>query len=428
MTMREPRLRRTRSAAPRVGIFGKVGAGNIGNDASMEAVLGYLATYQPESIVDAMCTGPDTVKARYGIGAVPLFWHHKFRYESGITATTLKVLGKGVDAVRTASWTRRHSVVIVPGAGVLEASLPMLPRGFPYGLFLLSLSGKLFGTKIAMVSVGAGAVNQPLTRWLFDSAARLAFYRSYREVGARDAMRTRGLDVSQDNVYPDLAFARPTPPRVAVDERTVAVGVMAYYGTNDERKQADEIYARYVDGMRQFVRWLVDQGRRVVLVVGDTNGSDGAAVQQILEDVRTSRPDLDPTAVVPAAVTSYADVMRVLMPVSSVVAIRYHNVLCALQLCKPTIAISYSPKHDAVMADMGLPEFSMAVNALNVGDLINLFTELESRSAELSLTLTQRNEEKRQLIGDLFAELSARLFPPRDRARAAATTPVSLTE
>lgn len=427
MSRRPGRSRTRLAAAPRVGIFGKVGAGNIGNDASMEAVLHYVASYQPGAVVDAMCTGPDTVTARYGIGAVPLFWHHKFKYESGITATTLKVLGKGVDAVRTAFWTRRHTVVIVPGAGVLEASLPMLPRGFPYSLFLLSMSGKLFGTKIAMVSVGAGAVNQPLTRWLFNSAARHASYRSYREAGAREAMRRRGLDVSQDNVYPDLAFAHPAPPSVAIDGQTVAVGVMAYYGTNDERKQADEIYARYVDEMKQFVRWLVEQGRRVVLVVGDTNGSDSSVVDAIIANVRTSHPDLDTSAVVAADVSSYADVMRVLTPVSSVVAIRYHNVLCALQLSKPTIAISYSPKHDALMADMGLPEYCLAVNALDAGELIALFTELERSSAGLQQTLMRRNDEKRQLIDKLFAELSARLFPPATSAPAMATHP-SLTE
>jgi polysaccharide pyruvyl transferase WcaK-like protein len=410
VSAREPAAGTTRSAAPRVGIFGKVGAGNIGNDASMEAVLGYLGTYQPTAVVDAMCTGPETVQARYGIDGVPLFWHHKFKHESGLTATALKVLGKGVDLVRTAAWTRRHEVVIVPGAGVLEASLPMLPRGFPYALFLLSASGRLFRTKVAMVSVGAGAVNQPLTRWLFNSAARLASYRSYREAGAREAMRKRGLDVSRDNVYPDLAFALPVPPGVAVDDQTVAVGVMAYYGTNDERKQADEIYARYVDGMQQFVRWLVDNGRRVVLVVGDTNGSDGGVAQEILADVRAYRPDLDPSSVTAAAVSSYADVMQTLLPVSSVVAIRYHNVLCALQLSKPTVAISYSPKHDALMADMGLPEFCMAVNALDVGELIKLFTELESQSAELRQTLVERNADKTRLVGDLFAELNATLF------------------
>jgi polysaccharide pyruvyl transferase WcaK-like protein len=384
----------------------------------MEAVLGYLAAYQPTAIVDAMCTGPDTVRTRYGIDAIPLSWHSKFRHESGIVTTALKVLGTGVDALRTASWTRRHDVVIMPGSGSLEASLPMLPRGFPYAMFLLAASGRFFRTKVAMVSVGAGAVNQPVTRWLFNSAARLAFYRSYREPGAREAMRKRGLDVSRDNVFPDLAFALPAPPSVAVDEQIVAVGVMAYYGTNDERAQAEEIYARYVDGMKQFVRWLADNGRRVVLVVGDANGSDGNVVQEILADVRANRPELDPSAVAAAAVTSYADVMQALLPVSSVVAIRYHNVLCALQLSKPTIGISYSPKHDTLMAEMGLPEFCMAVNALDVSELIKLFTELESRSAELRQTMIERNAEKTRLIGDLFAELSAVLFPSAEPSHA----------
>jgi polysaccharide pyruvyl transferase WcaK-like protein len=404
--------------AQRVGIFGKVGAGNIGNDASMEAVLGYLRDHQPGAVADAMCTGPDTVRARYGIDAVPLFWHHKFKQSSGVTGTVLKVVGKGIDAVRTAVWVRRHDVVIVPGAGVLEASLPMLPRGFPYALFLLSASGKAFGTKVAMVSVGAGAVNQPVTRWLFNTAARLAFYRSYREPGAKEAMRKRGLDVSRDSVYPDLAFALPVPSGGPADDRTVAVGVMAYYGTNDERKQADEIYARYVDGMKHFVRWLLDDGRKVLLIVGDTNGSDTIVVDEILADLRATRPDLDPSAVTAAAVTCYADVMRALQPVSSVVAIRYHNILCALQLSKPTISIGYSPKHDVLMAEMGLPEFCQAVSTLDIDELTKLFTELESRSAELQRTLLEHNAAKSRLVEDLFAELSAILFPPAESVSA----------
>jgi polysaccharide pyruvyl transferase WcaK-like protein len=412
VTIRENNARSARSAGPKVGIAGKVGAGNIGNDASMESVLGYLNAYQPDAVVDAMCTGPETVRSRYGIEAIPMFWHHKFeQHETGLTATALKMLGKGVDVVRTASWVRRHDVVIVPGAGVLEASLPMLPRGFPYALFLVSASGKVFGTKVAMVSVGAGAVKQPLTRWLFNSAARLAYYRSYRDPGALEAMRKRGLDVSRDHVYPDLAFALPAPPSGPVDERTVAVGVMAYYGTNDDRKQADEIYARYVDGMKRFVRWLVDSGRKVVLIVGDTNGSDGNVVQEILADVRASRADLDPSTVTAASVSSYTDVMQVLQPVGSVVAIRYHNILCALKLSKPTISIGYSPKHDVLMDEMGLPEFCQAVSTLDIDDLTKLFTKLEGRSAELRRTLTERNAEKARLVNDLFAELSAKLFP-----------------
>ena len=45
-------------ARPRVGLFGHLGSGNIGNDASLEAMLKYLSADQPGAILDAMCPGP----------------------------------------------------------------------------------------------------------------------------------------------------------------------------------------------------------------------------------------------------------------------------------------------------------------------------------------------------------------------------------
>ena len=44
---------------------------------------------------------------------------------------------------------------------------------------------------------------------------------------------------------------------------------MAYHGTNDDREQADEIHAAYVEKMKRFVRWLVDSGHRIRLFGGD---------------------------------------------------------------------------------------------------------------------------------------------------------------
>src|SRR3954449_12881980 len=66
-------------------------------------------------------------------------------------------------------------------------------------------------------------------------------------------------------VLPDLVFALPTPPHDAGDPRTVGVGVMAYYGGNDDRWNADEIHARYLENMKRFVRWLADSGHRIRL-------------------------------------------------------------------------------------------------------------------------------------------------------------------
>jgi polysaccharide pyruvyl transferase WcaK-like protein len=399
------------NAAPRVGLFGLLGSGNIGNDASLESVLGYIRTSHPDAVVDAMCMGWEQVRARYGMDTIPLLWYQRYQDRAGgAGASALKALGKAVDAFRTASWVRRHDVVIVPGMGVLEATLPLRPWGVPYTMFLLSASGRLFGTKVALVGVGANVISQRMTRWLFIRAARLAFYRSYRDAQSRDALRQQGLDTSGDPVHPDLVFSLPSSP-AAGDPGTVGVGLMAYYGTNDDRDRADEIYADYIGNVESFVRWLLDQGRRVRLCYGDVG--DETAVTQVLTDLGDYRSAPGDPRLTAERVTSYAELSRAMAPAGAVVATRYHNVICALKLGKPTISIGYAKKNVVLMEDMGLPEYCQYAHSLDVGKLIEQFTMLERDADQLRAVIEKRNAENAQLVADQFAALDARLFPPQ---------------
>jgi polysaccharide pyruvyl transferase WcaK-like protein len=412
VTGARPGRRKPAAGPPRIGLFGKLGSGNIGNDCSMESVLNYLRAAHPTAIIDAMCTGPARISSIYGIPTVQLFWYEQHAGRaSGVAAVPLKVIGKGMDAITIARWVRRHDVVIVPGMGVLEASLPLPALEFPYCMFLLGVSGRLFRTKVALVSVGAGAIKQRLTRTLFNGAARLAFYRSFRNESSRAAMIRRGVDVSGDRVYPDLAFALPVDSDREGDPRTVGVGVMAYYGSNADRDRAEEINAAYMTGMKEFVRWLVDRGRNVRLILGDTNGSDQAALQEILADVAVTRPGLPEGRVTAGSVDTFTDVLREMASVHSAVATRFHNLVAALMLARPTVAISYSAKHDALMADMGLPEFSQPANSLDCDQLIEKFLEAERRSVEVRQVLLERNADNVRLLDEQYKLLSELLLP-----------------
>jgi len=51
-----------KGTSPRVGLFGLLGSGNIGNDASTEAVVQYLRTDHPDAVIDAMCMGADRMR------------------------------------------------------------------------------------------------------------------------------------------------------------------------------------------------------------------------------------------------------------------------------------------------------------------------------------------------------------------------------
>jgi polysaccharide pyruvyl transferase WcaK-like protein len=407
----QPTAGRSMSAGVvRVGLFGLLGSGNIGNDASMEAVLGYLKARHPDVVVDAMCGGPDHLMTEYGIDAIPLIWYQRVeRRISGRGTIALKLLGKVLDPIRTARWVRGHDVVIIPGMGVLEASLPQRAFGFPYAMFLLCAAGRLFGTKVALVSVGAEVINQRVTRWMFKSAARLAYYRSYRDAQSWEAMRERDGNASRDRVFPDLVFGRSAPPCSDSDDQMVGIGLMDYHGGTGDKQSDNAMRAAYLESMKLFIRWLLANGRRVRLLIGDA--CDEVLVRELLAGLEQIVPGLDPSTIVAEPVSTYEELTKAMMPVSSVVAIRYHNVICALQLIKPVISVGYASKNYAIMEDAGLVEFCQRANSLDLDLLIKQFAELESRSAELRRTIAISNAEKAQLVEEQFAELTAALFP-----------------
>jgi polysaccharide pyruvyl transferase WcaK-like protein len=399
---------------PRIGFFGLLGHGNLGNDGSLEAFLAYLAKSYPDAEIDFLCSGPEVVEARYGLPATRMNWNRdEYSTASSLRSVALKGIGKIVDFFWTASWVRRHDVVVVPGMGVLEGGLPLRWWGFPYSLLLLTASGRVVGTKVALVSVGANTSGRRMARRVFTRAARLASYRSFRDQLSKDAMRATGLGIADDPVYPDLAFSLPIPAvRSATppgQPTTVGVGVMTYRGTDDDRDRAEEVYDEYVAKMTRFVHWLVENGHRVRLLTGDHE--DELVSAAILADVRKNRPELDPSWVVEDPPKSLDELMEQMAALDTVVATRFHNVVCALMLSKPTVSIGYAAKNDVLMADMGLAEFCQHIRSLDVDRLISQYTALESRRDVVGPVMDERNAVNRSLLEDQYGVLSSEVFP-----------------
>ena len=329
-TAARPSRGKRAGAGSRAGLFGLLGQGNLGNDGSLEAVLGYLRAAHPQLKLDALCSGPALVAVRYQLPASRLRWYDPARpRRRGRAARGRRALGMAVgltvDMVRIPAWVRRHDGVIVPGMGVLESTVPMRPWNTPYAMFLLCASGRLFGTKVALVSVGTNVIGQRLTRRLVTSAARLASYRSFRDTVSRDAMRRMGVDTSADVVYPDVVFSLPATREEPHLPGTVGIGVMDYSGANEDRGHGDELRSAYVDGLIRFAAWLIENDRPVRLFTSDS--ADEPVIARIADGVRALHPGLAPERLITEPVTSLDELMRQTAAVDTVVATRYHNVL-----------------------------------------------------------------------------------------------------
>jgi len=395
--------------APRVAFFGLLGSGNLGNHGSLDAMLAYVRTRHPEAEISCVCAGPEEFERQYGIPSVAMTWYQEHGPgRSRLDDVARKAFGKVADLVRMPRVLRNYDVVIVPGMGVFETTLELRAWGFPYALFLMPLSARLVGAKSAFVNVGANVARERTIRWLFTGAARLASYRSYRDEYSRDAMRQMGLDTSRDEVYPDLAFALPVPAPVDHPDRTVALGVMAYHGTNADRDRADEVYATYTAKIVEFARWLVDEGYRIRLITGDP--SDLSVVEAVYDDLRRTRPELAEKRLISEPAETLGELMTQLAGVDVVVASRYHNVLSALKLSKPTISISYGTKSDVQLEKMRLAEFRQPIQGLDVARLIDQFRALEARAETVVPVMRERNAEYVESLERQYDVLSAALF------------------
>ncbi|MDQ0377659.1 polysaccharide pyruvyl transferase family protein [Amycolatopsis thermophila] len=390
----------------RIGFFGILGSGNLGNDGSLDSVMGYVRERYPDAQLGFLAMGPEQLAARYGAPATHLQWYEPHAGDAtGLRAAGLKVLGKLLDPLRTWAWVRGFDVVIVPGMGVLEATLPLRPWALPYSLLWLGVTARLTGTKVALVSVGSDVVRKRGTRWVITRAARLAHYRSFRDEHSREAMRRMGVDVRGDEVFPDLAFGLDDPePRPSTG--AVGVGVMAFHGGNDDRARADEINRAYLGAVKRFVRLLADEGRPIRLFTGDV------ADDEVPAEIVAAVPGAD---IVAEPLTSLQDLMRQMAAVDVVVATRYHNVLCALKSAKPTISLGYARKNDVLMETMGLGGFCQSAREPDFDRLVAQFRELEDRREELGAVLKERNRVVRERLERQFATLSESVI---ERSRA----------
>ena len=351
----------------RIALFGYLGSGNIGNDASLETVLAWLKSDHPDVDVQCITIAPHEVTARYGLPSVPLSWHSSGHSRSRVTGASRKLLGRLIDVPRSYALAGSVDAVIVPGMGVLEESLGERPWGLPFGLFLMAAACRLRNRRFVLLDVGAEWAVNPLTRRLYVAAVRRATHVSYRDRSSAAAMARAGAR-DPEAIAPDLAFAHRAPRLADPESSRIVVGVMAYYGRQDDPIRGAEVRRRYVATMADAMAELARVGDQVVLVGGDR--VDVAVARDVRAAVLAASPGLPDDAVLVREFTTFTELTEEMMRADVVIASRFHNLICALRLARPTISIGYAKKNRDLMRALGLAGYCQDIEDLDTGLLV----------------------------------------------------------
>lgn len=400
------------SARLRIALFGFFGVGNLGNECTLQALLYNIREHVPDAEISCICPGPDEVQSAYNIPAslirdIPLppvnnsFLRLLRRIFIGIPMELLRWL-KAIAKLKNAD------MLIMTGTGML-GDFGISP-GLHYEILKWAIAAKLSRCEVLFLSVGAGPIRHPWSRRFVKAALSCSNYRSYRDRFSKDYLKSIGFDSERDYVYPDLAYSFPSamiPPtnrRGAGRGTVIGVGLITYFNRRSSLEQGEAIYRDYIAKLGNFVNWLLEKKYTVRLLIGDV-AHDQRARQDLRAFIEGRAIGSHNGNIIDEPAASVDDVISQLAATDLVVASRFHNVLLALMLGKPVLALSYHEKVDALMDDAGLAAFRQDIESIDVEKLICQLAALEEQSNHIKTELSRRAEAHRAALDDQYARI-----------------------
>jgi polysaccharide pyruvyl transferase WcaK-like protein len=394
----------------KIAFFGHFDSSNFGNESTLQAILYNLRRYQPDAEVICISTGHEATVATHQIEAIPISetfvtWFPRNQLLRVVRNVFIGIPSELNRWVRGLMRLRHTDMLIIPGTGLLSDAYGLRVGWGPYNVFKWSLMAKVCRCKLLFVSVGAGPIYGALGRCFVKSALSLADFRSYRDNSTMQYLKGIGFRSDNDRVYPDLVFSLPETviphqdPKKS-DRTVVGLGLMQDAGKYSTPRPSNEIYLTYSENLVSLMRWLLARENDVRLLIGDL--VDVPTRQEFRGLLSKGLSVCDEGHIIDEPVLSVEGLLSQIAATDIVVATRFHNVLLALLCEKPVISISFHHKCESLMSAMGLSAYSLDINALKAGMLIEKFCDLEANAAKLKPLIREKVIEYRKALDDQY--------------------------
>jgi polysaccharide pyruvyl transferase WcaK-like protein len=418
------------SVHSKIAVLHHLGAGNLGDEAALQAVIQNILKRQPDAEVTALTMNPGDTTARHGIPALPIRSHTWGKgYETraddskqagkssfgawlGSTRNPLVRIPRALlrEAMFFASvfmTVRRYDLFVVSGGGQLTGRSG--PWGFPFGIFIWIYMARLAGVKRVILNIGAGPLNSRLVKWFSVASLKAANYVSFRDARSQGLVRKEGFN-GAGSVVADSAYLidipQAAPSSVKREKPVVGISPMPYPFCDPQEIPSghQEIYEDFIGKFAAFAASLVKSSFSIELFCNDV-GVDPRAIEDIRkvlrDDYQIELPPYQPDH-------DLAQLLARTAALDYVVTCRFHGVVLAHLFNKPILGVAHHPKVSTAMASIGLADYCFDIATFDANQLADAFASLVSHSDEIKRELVISLAVYRAQLTNQFDEL----FPP----------------
>jgi polysaccharide pyruvyl transferase WcaK-like protein len=423
-----------------IALLEHLGGGNLGDDATVEAVMQNIKRRWPDSVVYGLSMNPADTELRHGITSYPIrrqtwtlgaarvtqeaddktsrkikraiqrypliFKVTRFFHTLAVAAPRsfiqeLIFLGRSFRVVSS------FGILVVSGGGQLLDHWGG-PWNYPYTIFKWLLLARLARVKCIVLNVGAGPIRHPLSKRLISASLALADYVSFRDDKSRSLLQDIGFK-GKSYVFPDCVYGLEIKPPYATGARSrpntvVGIAPMAYGDQHIYPEHETRVYDNLISGLGGFGLELLKSRHSLALFCSDI-GVDPPALDDLEAAVRR-HGHFDLSSIQRPILRSGRDLITAIGSMDYVVTCRFHGVVFSHLLNVPVLAISHHPKMTSLMADLGLSEYCIDIHDIDTSLLIAKFHSLVTdapgiRRRMAAKAATYREALTRQL-DDLF--------------------------
>jgi polysaccharide pyruvyl transferase WcaK-like protein len=411
----------------KIALLHHTGGGNLGDDATLDAVISNIRQRRPAAQITILSMNPIDTQQRHSVMSLPIRRHTwGIGYGSGKVRSdqTKKVgLKSWLQTTRnpTVRWPRailaeiaflavsylnlrEYGQLVVSGGGQLTERSG--PWGFPYAILVWIIMAKIAGLKCIFLSVGAGPLRHPLSRFFVARSLSAADYVSFRDAQSEILARQVGFS-GKSQVYPDNAYLLgPSPLSISMDaQRRPVVGLAPMpYPFCDPREFASghqEMYDNYIARFAIFASALVKESYSLKMFGSDV-GADASAIEDLRRVLRNrhniATPPYEP-------VDSVEGLLSTMREMDYVVTCRFHGVVFAHMLNKPVLAISHHPKVDNLMDAIDMAQYCVDIQAFDPIELAERFVSLVLHTTGVRQNLASSLAANRLKVARQFDQL-----------------------
>ena len=364
-------------------VSGYYGFGNLGDESLLEIIAQTAAETIPDVKIAALTRSPGLDARRTGLSCV-----------------------NRMLLPRVAKEIRRSSVLLSGGGSLLQDATSH--RSLKYYAGLLAYAEKQ-GTAAVIYANGIGPIRDAKNREQAGQVVRDASAVSVRDSDSRSELISLGVPARQIRVTADPAFLIPPAPPARVASVTADLGIEGTYFavslrpcprksrggrkaelTEDDRQLAGQVVA----AMREiWVTW-----RAMPVIVPMQRSQDTPICALAASELKRSG--------VPAALyrpSSAQDLVGFLGGARFVVGMRLHAVIFASSAGTPVIALSYDPKVDGMMKQLGqttvvrIPDFTLRENPLLSYDILDCAKQVMADREQITASLSETAARMREL-------------------------------